>query len=61
MCSDWIADYENIQKFLLYCELQCLDPEFSFFGPGPDPIFGSLDSPVSDVTSHTVRGRANLR
>jgi hypothetical protein len=41
MCSDWIADYENIEKYSLHYvyELQCPDPKFSFFGPGPDQIF----------------------
>ena len=43
MCSDWTADYENIDKYSLHIvyELQCPDPKFSFFGPGPDLIFGS--------------------
>jgi hypothetical protein len=39
MCSDWIANYENIQQFCLYDELQCLDPEFSFLGAGTGSDF----------------------
>ena len=53
MCSDWIADYENIQNFdfIMICSVRIQNS----FGPGPDPIF------VSPDRGHKNEGRATQK